>query len=230
MKKATIFLMLCVSINIAAQNSKWQIGATVSPDFSYRTLSTSYDFGGLFDSDYGKLSYTAGVNAVYNFSELFGLEAGISFADFGYKMKVSVRESIDGPIYSSTMRYSNYYIGIPIKANFSFGKNKFSYIASVGFFTAFLIDEKQVCTIPEINERYVSTIKQRDGESGFLSNYNRINIFPTVGFGVKYDLSDKFTLRAMPTFRFGAIKIYQQSLIKKYLWNVGLEVGFFYNL
>src|SRR6186713_1589278 len=88
MKRQIIFFsLLTITTYVAhAQTTKWNIGVVGSPDYCYRTASgTNYTpYNG---KEEGKIGFSAGLQAIYELTEHFNIEAGILFSDMGFRLK-----------------------------------------------------------------------------------------------------------------------------------------------
>ena len=144
------------------------IGISLSPDYSYRILSSSGSSVGNFISDYRNeneqpiVGYTTGLNFVSNVSERFGVGTGIHFSKKGYKSGnghsgLTFGDMIDsrrGFVYqvgTISYEYNHYYIGIPLKAILTFGKGKIKFIATAGFTTNIMLKSTTTIVIDYAN-------------------------------------------------------------------------------
>lgn len=254
MKLITFLLTTAIAANLFGQEeqketppaefAKVQIGANFSPDYCFRTLknndgssSSEQVLNWRNENETGKLGYTTGLNAIFNFKKNIGIEAGIQFSNKGYQTKIqdlTLGSAIDprrGFAYNASgaapirakFIYNDYYIDIPLKANFVFGKKKIRFITSVGLTTNIFI--KEIST---------SVIEYNDGTSDKKSqsttyDYNRVNISPIVSLGIDWKLNSKNNLRIEPTFRYGVLKITNEPLTD-YLWNAGLNISYYFGL
>ena len=233
MKKLLLPFLLLLSINIFGQEfNKIQIAATFSPDYDYRTLKSTgkqdetghtsnemVDF--LNDKDIGKFGFTTGVSAIYNFSKLFGIEIGVQYSDKGYQAKWREIELMEPNLvlykYKNISKYE--YIDVPLKTNFTFGKNKLRYIATVGIAANFLIEAKAISDNETKKHTQITT-----------SHYNKFNISPIIGAGIEYRISNKISLKAIPNFKYGLIKMYDTPYQSERLWNAGIDIGIYYGI
>lgn len=237
MKQLLILLSTLASLTVQGQSTKpiqkYFIGFNFSPDYSYRTLknndgnpSTDLVINSRNDIEVAKFGYAAGLNACFNFSQLVGFETGIQFSNKGYKTKsqdlVYFPPNASLPTKSKT-NYSYQYIGIPLKAKFSFGKSKVRFVSSIGFMTSILLNVKQTSNYEYSNGK--TEKKSQSSKSGF----NKVDISPMLSVGVDYKLNNKMHLFAEPTFRYGVIKT-KDAQVTEHLWNAGLNVGFYYAL
>jgi hypothetical protein len=202
--------------------SRWQIGANFSPDFAYRTTEKSFGY-----NEIGKFGFTTGLNVVYNFSNLFGLETGILFSDKGYQTKETTVLMIDYTRdfsgYATSRGISSYrYIDIPLKANFTFGKHKLRYVGTVGLTANILINGKFT---------YYSDVFGNGVRITRDKYFSKFNVSPMIGFGIDYQFAKNFNLKIVPTFRYGVIKIWNESYsVPYYLWNAGIDIGIYYGI
>ena len=217
----------------AKQGNKFSIGYSFSPDYSFRTLkngdgnsSTDLVIKSRDDIEKAKFGYTTGFNVVFNFSDLLGLETGVQYSNRGYKTKEqNLTYFPPNPALpdKAITNYSYQYIGIPLKAKFSFGKNKARFISSAGFVTNFLINVKQ-----SIDYKYPDGKTDKKTQS-LTAGYNKIDISPIVSIGIDYQLTDKIHLSAEPAFRFGLNRT-KDVTVREKLWNAGLAFGISYIL
>ena len=239
MKKLLFCSFLFLSSNVLGQDNKILIGASFSPEYSYRTLKstgkvnsfgmTDDDFVDLLnDREIGKFGFTTGISAIYNFSELFGIETGVQYSVKGYQTKwiepnllVEPNDPTVPDKWNFIYRYE--YIDIPLKANFTFGKNRLRYIATAGITANFLIDAKEIF----VGEYGDKTKKQKNFGTSYCNNFN---ISPIIGAGIEYKITDKINIRAIPNFKYGLIKIYDDPYKSEHLWSAGIDIGIFYGI
>ena len=239
--KKLLFILLFLPAYLWGQSEfyKIQIGASFSPDYDYRTLKSTgkenekITAKGTVDlrNDYevGKFGYTTGISAIYNFSALFGIELGVQFSEKGYQTKVTKPTPMEKndpaiPTNGWNFIYKYEYIDIPLKANFTFGKSRLRYIATAGFAANFLIEEKET-TVMKFSEKTKKETYIR------TSPYNnKFNISPVIGAGVEYNITNKISIRAIPNFKYGLMKIYDNPYMTTHLWNAGIDIGIFYGI
>ena len=212
---------------------KISIGFNFSPDYSFRVLN-NHDGNASSatviklrnDMEVAKFAYTTGLNICFDFSEYGGFETGIQFSNKGYKTKsqdlVYFPPNASLPTKSKT-NYAFQYIGIPLKAKFSFGKNKVRFLSSIGFMTSLLLNVKQTT-----NYEYSDGKTEKKSQSS-KSGFNKVDISPMISVGIDYKLNNKIHLLAEPTFRYGVVKT-KDAPVTETLWNAGLNVGFYYAL
>jgi hypothetical protein len=237
LKQLLILITTLASLTVLGQDTnptqKILVGFNFSPDYSSRTLknndgSSSSDLVTKTrnDIEIAKFGYTTGLNVCFNFSQLVGFETGIQFSNKGYKTKnrdlVYFPPDASSPIKSKTI-YAYQYIGIPLKAKFSFGKSKARFLSSIGFMTNLLLNVKQTHNFEYSNGK--TEKKTQSSTSGF----KKVDISPMISVGVDYKINNKIHLQAEPTFRYGVIKT-KDAPVTENLWNAGLNIAFYYRL
>ena len=237
MKQLLILITICISLTAQGQKTgpvkKFLIGFNFSPDYSFRTLknndgSSSSDL--IINSRNGyevaKFGYTTGLSFILNFSQLIGLETGVQYSNKGYKTKtqdlVYFPANPELPI-KATTNYPYNYIGIPMKARFSFGKNKLRFITGIGFMTNLLLHAGQTTKYQYSDGRTEKKTQTR------TYDFNEVDISSMISIGIDYNLNNKMHFTAEPTFRYGLTKTIDTPVSEK-LWNAGINLGFYYVL
>jgi len=246
MKLLTIIAAFLISFNafgqdtlttkVASKTNQTLLGFNVSLDYCYRTLK-NYDGSSYYTSlievrneiDEFKFNPSAGINLCYNFSKKFGIEFGVQYSnkEFGTKKGDLIIDSTGaGTIHplntdpnSDKIKfiYNYAYLDVPLRAIFSFGKNKLRFVTSLGVTTNFLL--KASYTVIIYNNFGGSDQWSNDEKDRFKS----VSISSTLSLGIDYQFNNQFILRAEPTFRYGISKI-NNTPIATYLWNVGLNI------
>ena len=173
-----------------------------------------------------KPGYTTGLKVAFNFSSMFALETGVQYANKGYKTaeRPLTYQIPDASLPNKVATtYCYQYIGIPLLAKFTFGKNKVRFLSSAGVVTNFLINAKLTNHL-----KYEDGSTKKQSQSG-ITGFNKFDISPMVSIGVDYQLTEKIHLSAEPTFRFGLIETKDAPISEK-LWNAGLALGISYEL
>ncbi len=238
MKRLLFFITIFIALTAQGQNEKAsqkkiQIGVNFSPDYSFRTLknndgSPSSDFviKSRNDIEIAKIGYTTGLNVCFNFSQLVGLETGIQFSNKGYKTNnrdlVYFPPNPNLPSKAKT-NYTYQYIGIPLKAKFSFGEERIRFLTSIGFMTNFLLNVKQT------NNYEYSDGKTEKKTLSSKSDYKNIDISPMISAGIDYKLNSKIHLLVEPTFRYGLLNT-REAPVTENLWSAGLNFGIYHTL
>ena len=236
MKLICIFLVLFSFLNSEAQQlkkNKILIGYNFSSDYNYRTLknkggnqSTDFVIKSRNETEIAKFGYTTGLNLLFNCSENWAFETGIQYSNNGYKTKQQkiVFEIPNNALPSNVQFiYSYQYLGIPVKARFSFGKKNLRGIAAVGLLTNFLVNEQTKIKYGYTNGREETKTEQNN------SDLIKINILPVISFGIDYAVCRKMHFVAEPTCRYSITKLKSASISEK-LWNVGLNIGLYYEI
>lgn len=215
------------------QTQKILVGFSFSPDYNSRTLknndgSASSDLviKSRNDIEVARFGYTAGLNICFNFSASAGFETGIQFSDRGYRTKKQDLLYFPPDPFLQTRAktvYAYQYLGIPLKAKFSFGKEKVRFITGIGFITNLLLNVKQTTNYEYADGR--TEKKSRSSTSGF----NKVDLSPVISIGIDYRLNKKIRLFAEPVFRYGIIKT-NDAPVTEHLWNAGLNLGFYHAL
>jgi hypothetical protein len=237
MKRLFIFITTIISFTSHAQdkNSKQKIliGFNFSPDYSFRTLenndgssSTDFVIKSRNNIEQAKVGYTTGLNVYINASQPVGFETGIQFSNRGYKTKSqNLIFSFPSPNLPTKVKttYSYQYIGVPLKAKFSFGKSKVRFVSSVGFITNLLLNVDQTN-----NLEYANGMVEKKTQSS-TSGFKKVDLSPTISVGMDYQLNNKIHLLVEPTLRYGLLKTVDAPVTEN-LWTAGLNVGFYYVL
>ena len=212
---------------------RFQIGINISPDICFRTLKNndgSSTSVGLMkshnDRETTKISYTTGLNFCFNIIKSISLETGFQYSNKGFQTKMmdltfSGPPSTTLPTKSKSI-YNFHYIDIPIKMNFSFGKNKIGFFTSVGIITNILIKNDQTMVL-------VYSDKTEKATNPIIGNFKALNLSPIISIGVDYKINERMNLRVEPIFRYGVMKIIDAP-VTEYLWNGGLNISYFYGL
>lgn len=245
MKRILFFLLTQAAINSYGQSankqsaangsSKIEIGVNVSPDICFRTLknnSGSPITDAIIEqrnkNEISKVGYTAGLNVCFNLKRFFGLETGIHYSNKGYQtdMQNLTYGYFNPPTGNVPAQvnfiYNMYYIDIPVKANFTFGKNKLRFIASAGIATNVFINETQtnVWVYPDKTDK--ETHKTAFG-------YKKFNISPMLSLGLDYKINNRMKLRIEPIVRYGMLPIIDAPITGS-LYNSGLNIGYYFGL
>ncbi len=221
---------------------RWQLGANASADYCYRMLqnndgsdgsASTIDFRNSYEV--AKIGYTAGLNVCYNISKRYAIEAGLQYSNKGYKLDFSsltfgdIVDPRKGNLYNtdSIATYEakeNFtYLDIPIRFILSLGNKRCRFVSSIGV-TANIF----------LQATHITLLKYEDGNTSrnayrYDYDFKSVGITPTISFGADYDLSNRFCLRAEPTFRYGLVEIIDEPIAER-LWSAGLNVTCYYTL
>ena len=237
MKLSIFFLTMLSFLMSKAQSKKTDnkilIGYNFSTDYNYRTLKnndgkpmTDIVIESRNENEIAKFGYTTGVNLLFNCSANWGFETGIQYSNDGYQTK---KQNLVFEIPNATLPinakfiYSYQYVGIPVKARFSFGKKNIRGIAAVGVLTNILVKETT-----KIKYGYLSGREENKTASN-NSALNKINILPVVSIGMDYKVCSKMHLLAEPTFRYSLLRL-KNAPVSERLWNIGFNIGLYYEI
>ena len=243
MKRLTLLLLTIFSLTAYGQDTlkskptrdfkRILIGVNFSPDYCFRTLknndgssSSTFVMNSRNDREIAKFGYTASLNLCFNFTEHIGLETGIQYSNKGYQTKMQdLFWGQPDPSLPTKAKfvYSDLYIDIPLKANFTFGKRKFKFCSSAGLTTNIFIKE----TSTSIQEFSNGDTKKQTSKTIF--SYKRVDLSPRVSIGLDYKINNRMNLKVEPTFRYGVLKIIDTP-VTGYLWNAGLNISYYFGL
>lgn len=237
MKKILVLVAALASITAFAQHNnptqKILIGFNFSPDYSFRTLrnhdgSSSSDLvtNNRNEIEAAKFGYTTGLHVCFNISPLLGIKTGIQYSNKGFRTKsqdlIYFPPAPASPTKAKT-KEAYQYIGLPLKAQLSFGKGKVHLLTGFGFMTNFLLNVKHT-----VNLEYADGHEENKTQST-TSGFKKVDISPMISLGVDYTLSHKIHLLAEPTFRYGVI-VTRDVPVTENLWSAGLNIGINYVL
>ncbi len=236
--KLSIFFVMLISFFISnAQSKKVDhkilIGYNFSSDYNYRTLRNNdgKEINNVIiksrnEIEIAKFGYTTGVNLLFTCSKNWAFETGIQFSNNGYQTK---KQNLVFEIPNETLPttakiiYNYKYLGIPLKARYSFGKKNVRGTAAVGVLTNFLINEQTKIKLGYKDGREETKTEQNN------SDLKKINFFSVISFGVDYKICRKMHLLAEPTFRYSLLKL-KSAPVSENLWNMGLNIGLYYGI
>jgi hypothetical protein len=204
------------------------VGVNFSPDFCFRTLrnndgSSSYNLVMYLrnKNEVPMFGYSAGLNLQFNCTRHFALETGIQYAHKGYQTKritlTYEQPDPNAPQHVKTT-YHYYYVDIPLKANFIFGKSRLRFLTSGGLSTNILIKENQSMILEYADSR------KKSSTGVPVYDKRKLNISSLVSIGIDYKLNPKISIVVQPTFRYGIIKT-PDTPVSSNLWSAGLNTG-----
>lgn len=242
MKHLTIFLLTLTALSSYGQDNvklenisnfkRVQIGINVSPDICFRTFKNidGSSFGDFIVNEYNKIetikiSYSAGLNVCFNIKKFVSLETGIQYSNKGFQTKfIDLGIGPQDPSLPEKLKmiYSYHYIDIPVKVNFTIGKKKVRFFTSVGVTTNIFIKETQIGVL-------VYSDRTDRKTSSTNTDYNNVNISPTISVGIDYKMNNRMNLRVEPTFRYGVLKL-TDTPTTDYLYSGGLNISYYIGL
>ncbi|MFN2424487.1 MAG: outer membrane beta-barrel protein [Cryomorphaceae bacterium] len=183
-----------------------------------------------------KLGMTAGFHLGYQFTDNIRLESGLLYANKGYrteKMDANFGDALDprrGITFSETAELTHarfiesfHYIAVPLKVNFSFGGEKWKWLADIGVMNEFLVEATNTAVTYNGSEVTDSNTET----SG--TDFRPFSLSPVISVGVEYVLSPNMSLRAEPTFRYGVLQT-TDIPVTEHLYSAGLQIGYIYRL
>ncbi len=217
------------------------IGVAFTPEASYRYLAATGGSSSLYQSliqvENKQASPDFGVGASakvgINITHLLAIESGIGYTLARYRpvtnQPLTYGSSWNGSSYSAsdsslTEKEIYHYVTIPIGLRFSFGHKRVRGIIVTGADLDFLLKQTQVISITGTNPHTESNTPTDQTKT-----FNTFNLSPFLGTGIDCYLSPAAVLRIMPVAQIQSLKNINTP-ISEYLWNVGLNVSFFFGL
>lgn len=239
--KQLLIILILLPLTIFSQstdpigNSRFFIGATFSPNYAYRNLTQIdktitddqwNDAKSVEDSIYiPKFGYTTGVAFGYQINKKLSIETGFQYSNKGYRtISIETVYDFSKPPEKARNILNFHYLGIPLKANLTFFDKKFQLLVGLGA-TLDILVKTTAKTIPD-NPTSEFPIKTTDIDYA----YNKTNLSPTASIGLKYNITDRMSLRAEPTFRYSLLNIDDKSYAATHFWSAGLNIGFYIGL
>lgn len=205
--------------------NKFLIGFTISSDYAYRSLkseSSSQWYADIRDRmESPKFGFTTGFNFIF-FRKRFAAEAGLLFADKGYKRERKLMDVNGNAIGRGISRYHYEYIDIPLKLHYNIKTGSSVFFITGGISTNFFLRQRVVASLQFDDGSAMS--KRRDTVK---EGYPKLNLAVIAGLGYRQRLSDKLYFQIEPVYRRSAISIIDAP-IKGYLWSFGADMGLFY--
>jgi len=229
----TLFLLALISCPVFGQNSekinnkKISIGFTFSPDYCYRILKSNPSEQYLVDeqnsSQIPKFGYSVGLNSIVKFNSRIAVEFGAQFADKGYQTKrIEVAQTEPKKLTPNEMRvrWSIYFIDIPVKVNYFILYKDFKLFVSAGPSLNLFLYQKRIRFeyIPDKKTKYITT-----------EGFNKVGLTIMAGVGFEYSVLKKLNLRFEPTFRYSLTPL-DDGDIKRYPYSIGACFGIYYRL
>ena len=225
MKQLITLLILFCSYVICGQTTdtlkqkKHHVGFSLSPDYCFRKVKSNAENNWIkeaFDTlEVGKLGYTIGITYQYSLNKKIGFVSGIMLSNKGEKTRKQYTSSPTPFNYNSQY----YYIDIPLLFKYNFLCKKIKLFASAGF----------SCNVFLVHK--TSQITGYKNDDVKINSYSKTGLSP-INFaiigsvGLECPLTNKWSFRLEPTYRRSVSSI-SKAPIKKYLYSVGLNFGFF---
>jgi hypothetical protein len=179
LKSFCVALLLCITALTAS--AQWSVG--VKGGWDYTTITRSN--AGRIDESYSGFSgYDAGIQARYGFTDWFALRADLSFMRRSHRMDRNLNY-----LDSVFTNHHNYYLMLPIMADFSFGGEKLRGHAYAGGYMGYWLRERRVGKTYWMTDYYV-----------YFNDFNEVREFTNEdarfcagligGLGLSYKLDD----------------------------------------
>ncbi len=210
---------------------KIALGLSFSPDYSYRSLKGISANGKAIaelrnNTELPVFAFTSGVKLSTLLKKRFTFETGILFSQKGYKQKPQeLISQIYDPAIAKSFAYQITYSGIdvPIKLNFYPVKTtKGGLFISAGIANNLIMSNKVTYTSEYYNAPS-QTVK--DIKMGLLYMPSLL-----LSVGYQQQLSERLFLKAEPSYRRALLDLNGSTLIKTYLYSMGLDVSLFLKL
>lgn len=231
MKYLVVFFVLIPLLgftqNTDVSESKFSIGLSFSPDYSFRkivsdnSLSSNSIVNHRDTFEIPKLGFTGGLSLQYRLGRVFTIETGLYFSDKGEKTNdMPLIMEVDEGMRNVRFVYHTSYIDIPLKTNINLLSGNFKAYISAGVVANVFIFERNVSFV-----EYASGKENKNSSlTTTLFDYNRLALGFMAGFGLSYDISDKFTCKFEPNYK-RFITSATHAPIKGFFYSTGLNVG-----
>ncbi len=206
-------------------NKKLALGLVFSPNYSFRTLSTTdeafQDFTSYRDeTETSKIGYTSGLSFLISASKRITIETGILYSNKGEKT-TNLGLIFQGPEplapISVKRVYNYYYAEIPAKINYKLTTGKASLFVSVGGSTNIFLQQTTKSIIT-----YTDGSTQKNTSEG--NDLSRIQFSGLASLGIDYAFNDGLKMRIEPIYRRALIPIIDAP-IKQYTYSIGCNFG-----
>lgn len=228
MKKHRIFLILLFFIQMLALRvtAQWSVGLSGGYTFNHYNYDPQYMYGLDFK---GHLGIAVDFPVSYQFNEHWGVVSGLSAQQKGYWLIVHYADSSN---FQKIIR-DDYYVGVPIMAEFTFGHYKWHGFIDAGGYVGYWCKSNfkyETCTYlkhiyPEdglmSEERAFNAVSDRQFEVGMVG-----------GIGVRYDIVPSFSLFAVVRCHqslTSQLKDYQTMHFPAYNTTLTGQIGFMFN-
>jgi hypothetical protein len=219
-------------------HSRWRIGASGSFDGCFRTLVNDagdearemiIDFRE--ENERFRLSWTGGIDAIYELSDRWRLASGLQLADKGYLFSIETvfiaTDGIDpesGPSVRINERYHYRYLSVPLVIRYSIGGRRFRFEPGIGISADYLL-----------NHYSVQRMEFSDGKTQVKRIQDNTTDFRDLCASACMELTASIQLNESLAIRFGPRARYQltpvaDTPILGYLWEAGFLAGASYRL
>lgn len=217
--------------NPAAHQQLW-VGVTVSPDYNNRILSSDGSMAADIvkesrdKREVGQIGYTAGLAVHYTLAEQWSIEAGVQYAQKGYRTK---KENLVWPQPSSAFPttskfiYNFSFLDIPLQVKYTRGHGNCRFFYTAGLAMNIFLEGEATGIFEYANG-------SKDKSTGpATTNEKKVSLSPLLSAGIDYTFKPHIHFRLAPIFRYGITKMIDAPVAER-LWNAGLNLGFYYRL
>lgn len=234
-----LIVLLTLSRKITSQTASEQppkehnlsIGIIGSPDYCYRSLSSSSQYQWIVNErnsrEIPKFGYTYGISLQWHMVKRFAIEMQAQVSDKGYK-------TITYPIYygsipntftyptSISHNYHYKYTDFTLKGNIYILAKRFKLYITVGGVINLLdpSTDKYTVTYPDGHTDTNSEIIEWSGLS-------KVGITIISGFGASYDIGKRFIIKLEPVYR-RSITSLSSGDVREIFYSYGINAGVYY--
>ena len=224
MKQVILFLAFLVP-TISFSQSQFEF--FVSPDFSFRNITSDGLVESSRKSEKGKLNTHLGVSYYQKIKENLWLKIGVGFVSTGYKSKkyddLRFGSQVDSsgnfdptidPGESVQFKYNFHFLEVPIALRKDFSNKKFGTFAEFGLSTMYYL------------QSFTRRVKSGKNETESFREdvINQIQFAPILSFGFRYLINEKVEIVARPNLRYHLTKM-ADAPVKENAWSAGLAIG-----
>lgn len=215
---------------IKPERIRFKLGATYSPDYSYRILKADPPYNGmkgsLNESQLPLLGYTAGLSGAVYFKTGTGVETGVYYATRGERAKGTIVVPPSHFTPSITYTYNDKivydYLEIPLTVSYRLSKKRMSFFMSAGIGLELILkaEEEMTNTYTDRSETFKRTIGRDSFEKAYFSTL--------VGLGMGYKATENLEISLQPTYTQLLTAIHPKDGIREYPFSLGARVGVHY--
>ena len=215
-------LLLLASL-VNAQDSKFSIGITGSPDIYNYEFKPIPDFYHTYKT---KTNYSIGLSVSYNFAERFSVKSGLLYSTKGYILNYSwIGAEPNDPFIPVESNMNINYLDVPVLISYDFLQlDKLSLFTSSGIVASFLIDENETSTMGDGSEKETDFSRVM-----FNQSFNNTLVAIDLEVGLNYNINQKVYVSVAPYLRFGLDKISDEVLESNPI-SYGASLGLHVNL
>ena len=181
--RLSVTMALCFSVFVA--DAQWSVG--IKGGWDYTTITRS-DADRIDESYSGFSGYDAGIQARYGFTDWFALRADLSFMRRSHRMDRNLNY-LD-PVFTN---HHNYYLMLPVLADFSFGGKDLRGHAYAGGYVGYWLRERRVGKTYWMTDYYVYYDDFNEVRP-FTSEDNRFCAGLIGGLGISYKLDNHWDI------------------------------------